>query len=182
MKQTPLAAPTGSLQGESTGANPRDDVVGGLLWMLFGAVILVASWRMDRLEAQDINPYTIPGLVPGLLGLGMIFFSTLMLVRGLRHGGLQALPLAGEQSATAYGRLALTLTLCIGFAVLLLGRVPFWLGSSLFVATSIVVLRFGELRAKGQLVRGAITAIAIGIGSGAAVTLVFEQIFLVRLP
>jgi hypothetical protein len=182
MTQTPLAAPTGPLHAESAGANPRDDVVGGLLWILLGFVILVASWRMDRLEAQDINPYTIPGLVPGLLGLGMIFFSTLMLVRGLRHGGWHTRTLAIEQSATAYGRLALTLALCIGFSVLLLGRVPFWLGSSLFVATSIIVLRFGELRAKGQLARGVATAIVIGIGAGAAVTFLFEKIFLVRLP
>ncbi len=27
--------------------------------------LLVGSWRMDRLENQDINPYTVPGLLPG---------------------------------------------------------------------------------------------------------------------
>ncbi|MEA2841751.1 MAG: hypothetical protein QOF41_3081 [Methylobacteriaceae bacterium] len=148
--------------------------------MLFGVVILVASWRMDRLEAQDINPYTIPGLVPGLLGLGMVFFATLMLARGWRNGGLRPKP--SDEGKTAYGRLTLALALCIGYAVALLGRVPFWLAASLFVSTSIFVLRFTELRTKARLVRGAATAIMIGIGSGALVTMVFEKLFLVRLP
>ena len=180
MQQGPLAAPTNAPKAEGTGTHPRDDVVGGLLWMLLGIVILVASWRMDRLEAQDINPYTIPGLVPGLLGIGMMFFAALMLARGWRHGGLHAAP--ARDGKMAYGRLVLALVLCIGYAVLLLGRVPFWLAASLFVSISIFTLRFSELRAKTQLFRGAVTSIVIGIGSGALVTLVFEKLFLVRLP
>ncbi|GAC1327614.1 MAG: tripartite tricarboxylate transporter TctB family protein [Beijerinckiaceae bacterium] len=182
MQQAPLAAPTGAPHAESAETAPRDDVVGGLLWMLLGVVILVASWSMDRLEAQDINPYTIPGLLPGLLGFAMMFVAALMLARGWRHGGLQAVASAVDEHKTAYGRLALALMLCIGYAVVLLGRVPFWLAASLFVSTSIFVLRFAELRAKAQIARGAVTAIAIGIGSGALVTIVFEKLFLVRLP
>jgi hypothetical protein len=182
MQPSPLAAPTTAPHGETGGTSPHDDVVGGLFWMLLGIVILIASWRMDRLEAQDINPYTIPGLVPGLLGLGMMFFAALMLARGCRHGGLHAAPSVPSERKAAYGRLALALVLCIGYAVVLLGRVPFWLAASLFVSTSIFVLRFPELRAKAQLVRGFMTAIVIGIGSGALVTIVFEKLFLVRLP
>jgi hypothetical protein len=182
MPQGPLAAPTNAPHTESAGTSPRDDVGGGLLWMLLGTVILVASWRMDRLEAQDINPYTIPGLVPGLLGLGMMFFAALMLARGWRNGGLYAPSSMPDERQTAYGRLALALVLCIGYAVVLLGRVPFWLAASLFVSTSIFALRFTELRAKAQLLRGAVTSIMIGISSGALVTLVFEKLFLVRLP
>jgi hypothetical protein len=112
----------------------------------------------------------------------MMFFGTLMLARGCRAGGLHAMSAAVDQQRTAYGRLALALILCIGYAVVLLGRVPFWLAASLFVSTSIFVLRFAELRAKAQLLRGATTAIVIGIGSGALVTILFEKIFLVRLP
>jgi hypothetical protein len=182
MQQPQAEAAPSAPHAESVGTAPRDDVVGGLLWMLFGIVILIASWRMDRLEAQDINPYTIPGLVPGLLGLGMMMFAALMFARGWRNGGLQVKPAAVNQRQTAHGRLALALVLCIGYAVVLLGRVPFWLAASLFVSTSIFVLRFVELRAKAQLVRGAVTAVVIGIGSGALVTLVFEKVFLVRLP
>src|SRR5947209_18849966 len=124
MQQAPPAAATSAPHHESVGTSPRDDVVGGLLWLLLGIIILIASWRMDRLEAQDINPYTIPGLVPGLLGLGMMFFAALMFLRGWRAGGLHTPSATADQHRTAYGRLALALILCIGYAVVLLGRVP----------------------------------------------------------
>src|SRR5437588_6005573 len=103
MQPSPLVAPTTAPHGETAGTSSRDDVVGGLLWMLLGIIILIASWRMDRLGAQDINPYTIPGLVPGLLGLGMMFFAALMFLRGWRAGGLHTPSATADQHQTAYG-------------------------------------------------------------------------------
>jgi hypothetical protein len=164
------------------GTTPRDDVVGGLLWMVLGTAILVGSWRMDRLEAQDINRYTIPGLVPGLLGLAMMFFAALMALRGWRNGGLHRSAATSTVPRAAYGRLAAVLVLCIGFVGLLLGLIPFWAAASLFVTLSIGVLRWGELKLSGRLGRGLLLAGVIGVCAGVAVTLVFEQIFLVRLP
>ena len=160
------------------GSGPRSDVIGGLAWMALGCVIVVLSWQMDRLEDQDINPYTVPGLVPGLLGLGMIGLSAIMLVRGLRGGGLAAgsVPVA----ALDWRRLGLVLLLCVGFAAGLLGRVPFAAAATIFVAGSILVLRWNELA--GHRVRGIATAAAIGLGAGLGVSFLFERLFLVRLP
>lgn len=160
------------------GSDPRSDMVGGLAWMALGIVILVMSWQMDRLESQDINPYTIPGLVPGLLGCGMILLSGLMLVRGARRGGFSAHAIASPR--LDWRRLGLVLTLCLGFAGVLLGRVPFWLAAWLFVTGSILVLRWHDM-ADSRL-RGIVTAIAIGLCTGAAVSVLFERLFLVRLP
>jgi hypothetical protein len=174
-------APVDDAHEEHGGPRPRQDVVDGLLWLVLGTAVLIGSWRMDRLEAQQINPYTIPGLVPGLLGLAMMLIAAIMLVRGLRHGG------AGPQAAAGrkqdYGRLAKVLGLCIVFAVGLVGRgPPFWLAAALFVSTAIIVLRWEEFRAEGRLARGVASAVAIGIGAGVIVTLVFEKFFFVRLP
>ena len=55
--------------------------------MVFGIAVLALSWRMDRLEAQNINPYTVPGLLPGLLGLVTILLGGLMALRSWRRGG-----------------------------------------------------------------------------------------------
>lgn len=168
--------------GEPTGSRPRQDVVDGLLWFVLGTAVLIGSWRMDRLEAQQINPYTIPGLVPGLLGLAMMLMAAIMVVRGLRTGGVGAQQ-AADGRKEDYGRLLKVLGLCIVFAVGLVGRgPPFWLAAALFVATSIVVLRWDELLAEGRLARGIANAIAIGVGAGAIITLVFEKFFFVRLP
>jgi hypothetical protein len=167
-----------SAEGAEPGADPRSDVSGGLCWFALGCVVLVGSWRMDRLRDQDIDPFTVPGLVPGLLGVGMMALAAVMLVRGWRRGGFAAAPVA--LPALDWRRLGLVLLLCVGFAAGLLGRVPFPAAASLFVAGSIAVLRWRELA--GRRGRGLLQAAIVGLCSGYAVFVVFERLFLVRLP
>jgi hypothetical protein len=178
----PLIAQAPAEGGPSGAARPNRDVVDGVLWFILGTAILIGSWRMDRLAEQQINPYTIPGLVPGLLGLAMMLMATIMLVRGMRHGW-PAVSDAAAAHKEDYGRLAKVLGLCVAFAVGLVGRgPPFWVAAALFVSSAIIMLRWDEFRAKGQLARGIAIAVAIGVGAGVIVTLVFEKFFFVRLP
>ena len=44
--------------------HPRSELGEGLGWMILGAAVVVGSVTMDRLERQDVNPYTVPGLLP----------------------------------------------------------------------------------------------------------------------
>ena len=162
-------------------ATARGDVFGSLAWIALGIAILIASLRMDRLEAQGVNPYTAPGLVPGLLGLGMMFFGGLMLIRSLRHGGLSA-PRA-PKPAGHWARIATVIALCIVYSVGLVGHgLPFWLASALFVAVAIGALRYAEWRDAGRLKQGLTQAAIIGLLAGVIIAFVFEQFFLVRLP
>ena len=39
-----------------------------VLWAATGAAILAASWRMDRLADRGINPWSAPGVTPGVVG------------------------------------------------------------------------------------------------------------------
>ena len=157
------------------GSDPRSDISGGLAWMALGVAVLVMSWRMDRLESQDINPVTIPGLVPGLLGAAMILLSGVMVLRGVRRGGW-----AAPSEGLDWPRFASVLLLCLGFAGGLVGRAPFWLAASVFVSATVLALRWRELA--GRRLRGAAIAGLIGLGTGLGVTLIFERLFLVRLP
>lgn len=162
-------------------ATARGDFFGSLAWIAFGTAVLIASLGMDRLEAQGVNPYTAPGLVPGLLGLGMMFFGGLMLVRSLAHGGIRAPRAPAHSSSLA--RVATIIALCIAYAVGLVGHgVPFWLASALFVSVTITVLRYREWQEAGRLPRGLLEAAVIGLGAGGLIAFVFEQFFLVRLP
>ena len=54
----------------------------------------------DRLEQQHINPYTVPGLLPGLLGLMMILLGTILALRSWRRGAL-SLPITAPIGATS---------------------------------------------------------------------------------
>ena len=159
----------------------RGDFIGGLAWLAFGALVLTLSLRMDRLGSRGVNPYTAPGLVPGLLGVSILVFGGLLLLRSLRHGGLQA-P-AAPRPAGRWSRILVVVALCLLYAGGLVGRgPPFWLASALYVSATIAALRYGEWKAAGRLPRGLLQAAAIGLCSGVAIAFVFEQFFLVRLP
>src|SRR5260221_13595204 len=77
------AASTAARESEDT-ASLRTDFLSALGWMGLGISILIGSVAMDRLEKQDINPYTIPGLLPGLLGIAMTILGMLLAARSWR--------------------------------------------------------------------------------------------------
>jgi hypothetical protein len=37
-------------------AAPHSDFIASLIWIAFGVAVALGSWRMDRLENQDVNP------------------------------------------------------------------------------------------------------------------------------
>ena len=161
------------------------DLRGALGWAVFGFAVLVLSIRMDRLEAQHINPYTIPGLLPGLLGIVMLGLGILLGVRSWRRGGRF---LSGPQlttSAVTVRRLGLVIGLIVAYTIVLLGRgVPFWLGAAIYVVASILLLQAPQRAAEGRGVslRDIAVALAVGLASGWIITFVFQDAFLVRLP
>ena len=59
---------------------------------------------------------------------------------------------------------------------------PFWLAAFTFVFLSILLFEWPERRREGTLARGAAQAFAIAAVGSAAVTFVFQEVFLVRLP
>jgi hypothetical protein len=166
-------------------AEAASDLRDALGWLLFGAAVLIGSIRMDRLEAQHINPYTVPGLLPGLLGLVMILLGVLL---ALRSWGRGARLVGGPRLAVDWRsmrRLAVVLGLILIYTVALLGRgLPFWIVSALYVAASIVLLQAPQRALAGRSLgwRDLAFAAAVGIGSGVVIEFVFQELFLVRLP
>jgi putative tricarboxylic transport membrane protein len=167
------------------------DHISGLIWLVFGAAVFYGSWTMDRLESQNIDPVTAPGLVPGLVGLGIMAFALVLLFRRGTPpviGGHDAalIETSGEDvhdQPANWGRMALSWALCVGFAGLLLGRgLPFWLLAGAFVFLHILLLDDPDRIAERPLGRRILVAAIIAACTAAAVTLVFQKIFLVRLP
>jgi hypothetical protein len=165
--------------------HPRAELLQSLGWMAGGLAILIASVRMDRLESQNINPYTVPGLLPGLLGLLMFVLGAMLFVRSWRRGGLHRDAGHVPTSRAEKVRIAIVIALCVFFDVVLVGHgLPFWAAAWIFVTGSILVLQYPLRRAAGE--RPTLTwvakALAIGLGAGLMITLVFQELFLVRLP
>jgi len=152
----------------------RSDLGGGVGWVAFGLAILAASWRMDRFEAMGATVYTAPGFVPALFGFSLVLLGALLAWRGASarpaSAGAEAEPLVSR-------RIALMLVLTLAYAAGLVGRVPFWLATSVFVAAFT-----GAFADTSPPARRVLTALASGGLTTLAVLLVFERIFLVRLP
>ncbi len=171
--------------------SPSADLRQSIGWIAFGVVVVVLSWRMDRLERQDINPYTVPGLLPGFLGLAVVLFGALLLWRSWQRLRLvdepravaSPAPGASEIDRTERKRIGSVLFLCIGYAAGLMGHgLPFWLATSIFIAVAIGVLQFADRAARAQRVRGFVFALGVGVATGIATTFLFQNVFLVRLP
>jgi hypothetical protein len=166
--------------------SPRTDFLSAIGWTALGGAILIGSVSMDRLEDQDINPYTIPGLLPGLLGIAMIILGALLAVRSWRAHAFRATePVDTSMGQSGRKRLALVLALCLAFGVGLVGHgLPFWLAVFIFVTASILALQYQQQRAIDSFawLRQFAVAAAIGLGAGVVITVIFQDIFLVRLP
>ncbi|HET8596126.1 MAG TPA: tripartite tricarboxylate transporter TctB family protein [Castellaniella sp.] len=169
-------------------SSPRADLHDALGWMVLGLAIVIASWRMSRLEDQHINPFTIPGLVPGLLGAGMILIGAILGLRSWerhRRESADTPPMTDGTAHLRHKRVLLTILLCCGYSIVLIGHgLPFWLASAIYVTGSILVLDRLHLAPDVHPfnLRALSRALLIGAGSSIVVWLVFERLFLVRLP
>lgn len=170
-------APTPPNDRGGLGVGLSGDRLGGPLWVVFGVAVVVSAWRTDRMAAQGVPWFGAPGLMPGLLGITIVLAGLLLTLRALRAPR----PLGGE--ALDWRVLSVTLLLCLGFAGLVLGHGPsFGVAAGLYLFAHISFLQWHERRAAGQTLRGLALAAAVAVGGGFLIPLVFEQIFLVRLP
>lgn len=173
-------------QPQTEASSLRADLHDGVGWIIAGVVIAAASYGMDRLEAQHINPWTVPGLVPGLLGLGMVLLGGLMAVRSWGRGALlQARAPATDAMRMQRKRGWLAIALCVGYSVVLIGHgLAFWVASSIYVAVSILAFnRLSNDPAKRRIsLRSTGVAVLIAVLASLVIWLAFERLFLVRLP
>ena len=162
----------------------RADFVTALALIALAVGALVESLHMPRYEDLSVNPYTVPGIVPGLLSAGLLVLATILLVRSIARGGWR-LSTGGARAwlvCAPANRLYLSLVLTLGYAAGLVGRLPFWLATGLFVFFFIVLFEWqGGLPAPSRVI-----ALGVALGEAVlvtvAVTLVFQEVFLVRLP
>ena len=165
---------------------PRADLRDSFGWIALGGAILIASITMDRLERQGVNPVTVPGLLPGLLGIAMILLGAILALRSWRRGAFTSpLPPATANQREQRKRIAVVIALCLGYGVVLVGHgLPFWLASTIYVTGSILILqRMGrEGEARRLSIKAALMALTIGLGAAVITQLVFQELFLVRLP
>jgi hypothetical protein len=159
------------------GKTARSDLWGGAAWAGFGLLIVGESLRMDRYEAMGAVLYTMPGFVPGMLGSVVTLLGIVLMLRGWRRK-LRGAD-ANEEAVRLFNRrIAITMVLSLVYAGLLIGRAPFWLVTALYVAAFVATFAPDDQ----ALVRRVTVSVLAGVLTSAVVTLVFQYVFLVRLP
>jgi hypothetical protein len=171
---------------EETPPSARSDLADSLGWIALGVAVLIGSVTMDRLERQHINPYTVPGLLPGLLGIAMIGLGGVLALRSGRRGALrQAAEAPTPHRQEERRRIWIVIGLCVGYGVVLIGHgLPFWLASAIYVTGSILILHRLSRDPDVRRITAAamIKALAVGLGAGIVTQAVFQELFLVRMP
>ena len=166
-------------------SSPRRDLQGGVVWTAFGCVVAVLSWQMDRMTQQGATLHTAPGLWPGIVGAVLAVLGGVLMLRSwlrARRIGWDA----RETDDTDYAPLsgfALAAAMFFIYALLLVGRgLPFWLGTAIFVTAFVFLFQYSRRKAADKVIRGFVVALTCGVLTAVLVTLLFEQLFYVRLP
>jgi len=162
------------------GKTTRSDIWGGVGWVAFGLVILVEALRMDRFTSMGATVYTMPGFVPGMIGVAVMVLGLILSLRSWRR--LKALSAFTEPVDPAEpiinGRIGFTILLTLVYAGGLIGRIPFWLATALFVGAFTWLFAPAEQSMQRRLTH----CVLAGVLTSAVVSVVFQEIFLVRLP
>lgn len=168
---------------DDEGVRARADLVTALALIALGLTVVYLSWTMPRLEVRRIHPSTIPGLVPLLLGLALTLCGGLLAWRSWRidaPGGWQRL--LGLLATRQALRVGVVLALALVHTLVLVGLIPFWAAAMVFIFAFIMVFETWLNEAPADPVRSFLWALVIAVGGGGGIYLVFERLFLVRLP
>ena len=164
-------------------ASPRSDAIAAACALAFALLVVAMSWSMDRLESQGGSLWTAPGLWPGIVGVLLGALAAALLVRSWRRAAAIGWETAetNDTPLVPTPRFVAAAALFFLYGIGLVGRgLPFWLGTAAFVA--FYVYAFYEGPAGRSRSRRLAMALAIGAATALVVTLVFERVFLVRLP
>lgn len=153
----------------------RQDFYSGLILCVVSLGIVAECWRMPR-DLQGWPAYASPGVVTGLLGLGLFGMGLALTLRSVQRSGA-ALAIT-RRDVGAYladvgtRRLGLMLGISVAYCLLLGRSIPYWLTTGGYLLAVMCVFRAGPW---WQI-------LLISAGSTAAVAYVFNRVFAIPLP
>jgi putative tricarboxylic transport membrane protein len=177
-----MSEPAPSLLPHEEPLPPRWDLCIAAIFLALGTAIIFAAWAMPTFYERLQQTYTAPGLVPAVYGAIIALLSVWLAMRSLRRGALVRAGTSRAKSGNSNFRLFIAAVICLVYAVGLIGTLPFWLATAIFIAGFIVVFEARDGMSARQWAREAAEALGIGLGAGIVVVLLFEKLFLVRLP
>jgi hypothetical protein len=163
----------------------KADFFTSIVLFAFGTAIFVISLRMPTMADQNQSVFSAPGIVPGFIGVMLMLLSVSMLLRSIKNKALAEIregliPKAALAQVTTQ-RIGLTLLLCVCYG-LLLGKLWFPIPTFSFIFVFIFLFEYDFKAALKPQVRKIVVALIIALITTILVTLVFQKLFLVKLP
>lgn len=165
----------------------KADIRSGILIILVGVSFLLSSLRMPW-SIYGYEWFACPGFVPSILSSILIILGAILFMRefsGKHRNKVDAdstpddktphsetLPKATHWTDNPTYRVMLVMGLCAAYVFLLLGRIPYWLSTTVFVSAFIFLFKGASL----------VKSVAIGALTSIVVIFVFYKIFVVFLP
>ena len=158
----------------------KADFFTSIFLFLLGLIVFIISIRMPTFKELGANPYSAPGIVPGILGVILLFMSAILFIRSvirIRKGykirlSSQGLKLFFKNNSIQRFIIALFLSV---FYVILLGKINYFLLTGIYIF--LFIWSF-ELKTKKTLFFALLEAVLIA----ACISYVFRYLFLVTLP
>ena len=165
---------------------PKADFVTSIVLMTFGIWVVVHSIRMPRFENLGANPFSVPGIVPGLLGIVIFLLSLVVFLRSLKNSGhrlgINAAVIRNFVNDASVQRMLVTILVCCIYGLGLIGRINYYAATFLFVLAFLLLFQYRQSqkdRATGKLMALSVLQALLTAG---AVGAVFRYLFLVELP
>jgi len=156
----------------------KADFFTSIFLFLLGLIVFIISIRMPTFKELGANPYSAPGIVPGILGVILLFMSAILFIRSVIRKGYkirlssQGLKLFFKNNSIQRFLIALFLSV---FYVILLGKINYFLLTGIYIF--LFIWSF-ELKTKKTLFFALLEAVLIA----ACISYVFRYLFLVTLP
>lgn len=164
----------------------KKDFITSIVLIAFSLSVVVMSYTMPRLEHRNIDPFSAPGVVPGMIGMILLGLSLILFFRSLKRGGYLLFAAGdGVSTSTHKGgkrRVFLTLALSLIYAVGLLGRIDYGLATFIYIGSFIMIFEYrtgAGLTAQKKMIA---LALLEAIIAAVLISLIFRKLFLVDLP
>lgn len=165
---------------------PKADFVTSIFFVAFGIAVLILSMQMPTFEDQEVNPYSVPGIVPGFLGAIVAFLGVVLFIRSIIRGGhrldINRQTIGNFFKSEETRRFSLTIVISVIYALVLVGRVAYPVATALYVVAFVLTFEYQWKKPFATQIKTVLIALLVGVLTSGAVTGVFRYLFLVNLP
>jgi len=163
----------------------KADFFTSIFLFLFGLVVLILSIKMPTFRELGANPYSAPGIVPGIMGVILSFMGVILFIRSVIRKGYK-IRLSSQSIKIFFKnneikRLLIALFLSV-FYVILLGKINYFLLTGMYIFIFVFAFEFKTKKNIFFQWKTLLSALLEAVLIAASISYVFRYLFLVRLP